>query len=363
MTTLLRSRAPEMDRRPDAGGIATSIARTSFLRRSSLEPESGRGHTEWLHFSIGGPELTLLVNMSVADDLRPSAPRGRERGRVVVLVREGGRWDGGADEVPCAEMKIRGGAIDVVLGESRAVFEQGVFRLSGRLRTRDVAFELELRPISFPSLASNVALGPGEEPINWAVVPALRADGWVTVDGSRRELRGVPAYHDHNWGYFSHRNFAWQWGHATSGDRSNPVSFVFTRLLNGAQTEVRMQALLLWYAGRQLRVFRDDDVTVSAEGFLRKDVFTVPKAARLLAGPAATDIPLRLRFEAAGGGDSLTGHFDAEDAARIVVPNEHDLGTTLIHEVVGRLELRGNVRGVPFELSTHAVFECLGRGP
>ena len=358
-TTVLR--APVS--RPDAGAIATSIARTNFLRRSAEPTGSGAGHTEWLHFAIGGPELTLLVNMSVVDDRRHGAKPGRERGRVVVLVREGVRWDGGAEEVPADDMEVHGGTLHATLGDTRVEFEHGVFRLAGALRQSAVAFDLELRPISFPSLASNVALGPGEEPINWVVVPSLRADGWVSIDGRRHAICGAPAYHDHNWGYFRQRDFAWQWGHAISSDRSSPFSIVLTRLLNGAQTEVYMQALLLWSGGRQYRVFREHEMKVTAEGFLRKDVFTVPKAARLLAGPAATDIPRRLCFEAEGNGDTLFGCFEAEDAARIVVPNEHDLGTTLIHEVVGRLELRGNVRGSPIAFTAHAVFECLGRGP
>jgi hypothetical protein len=362
MTITGPARAP-IARRPDAESIATSIARTSFLRRSTRATDGGAGHTEWLHFSIGGSDLTLLVNLSMVDDLRPSAPIGGERGRIVVLVRDAGRWDGGAEEVDAGEMEVHGGTIRAVLGNTRVDFDGGVFRLTGCLREREVAFDLELRPISFPSLATNVALGRGAEPINWAVVPSLRADGWLSVDGRRRELRSVLAYHDHNWGYFSHRDFAWQWGHATSSDPSRPLSFVFTRLLNAAQTEVHMQALLLWSGGRQLRVFREQEVHVATEGFLRKDVFTVPKAARLLAGPAATDIPKRLRFEAAASGDTLVATFEAEDAARIVVANEHDLGTTLIHEVAGRLVLRGTVSGAPIDFEAHAVFEWLGRGP
>jgi hypothetical protein len=348
---------------PDPRALATSIARTDFFRRPAWD--LGRtGHREWLHFSIGGPELTLLVNMSVVDDLRPSVPPGSERGRVLVLVREGGLWDGGADEVSAAELDVHGGRIFASLAESRVQLEGGAFRLTVRLRDRPIAFDLTLCPLAFPSLASNVALAPGEEPINWVVVPTLRADGWLDIGERRLEIRAAPAYHDHNWGYFSHRDFAWQWGHALPADSASPFSAVFARLLNGAQTETYMQSLLLWRGGRQHRVFREHEVTVDAEGFLRKDAFfTVPRSAKLLAGGTAVDIPKRLRFEAAGNGDKLTGCFEAADAAQIVIPNEHDLGTTLIHEVLGAFELRGTVRGEPVELTGHAVFEHLGRGP
>ena len=88
---------------------------------------------------------------------------------------------------------------------------------------------------------------------------------------------------------------------------------------------------------------------------------------RLVVAPApggvATDVPRRLRFDAGGDGDALTGCFDADDVARIVLPNDHDLGTTLIHEVMGRFTLRGHVRGERIDFAGRAVFEFLGREP
>ena len=362
MAMMTTGRAPVPLVPLDARAVGMSVARTNFMRRPASEP-ARVGHREWLHFSIGGPDLTLLVNMSVVDDQRPSVPRGCERGRVLVLVRDSGGWGGGADEVGAAELEVHGGRVFVALAESSVDLVAGVFVVKVRLRDRPIAFELELRPRAFPSMASNVAIGPGEEPINWVVVPDLSADGWLEIAGARRQIRGAPAYHDHNWGYFSHRDFAWQWGHALPDDGASPFSAVFARLLNGAQTETYMQSRRLWRDGRQYRVFREDEVEVSAEGLLRKDdFFTVPRTARLLTGGTAADIPKRLRIEAKGRGDAVSACFEAIDAARIAVPNEHDLGTTLIHEVVGVFELRGVVRGEPVALGGHAVFEYLGRG-
>jgi hypothetical protein len=49
-------------------------------------------------------------------------------------------------------------------------------------------------------------------------VPALRADahGTICVDGRCTELRGVQAYHDHNWGVW--RGVSWEWGQARAGE-------------------------------------------------------------------------------------------------------------------------------------------------
>lgn len=353
-----------------ARSIATSIARTSFFRRR--DPGAGRdGHREWVHFSIAEPDLMLLVNLSVVDDLRPASPPNREQGRVVVLVRDRHGWHGGVEEVAPDRLEVHGGQISATIGESRLETDgQGRFHLTACVSGAErCLIELTFSPTSFPSLASNVSLGAPDELLNWVVVPSLIADGTITLGERTIHVHRRPAYHDHNWGYFSHRNFTWEWGHASPRDHENPYSVVFTRLLDGAHTQSFMQALLLWREGRQHRVFREHEVEVSASGHFRPDsprgFFTVPQSMSLLAGGSArtTDIPQRLSIHAHGYGDTVIASFEAIDTARIVVPNGHDLGTTLIHEVLGRFEMQGRIRDELVDFTGHAVFEFLGRGP
>lgn len=344
----------------ETAGMATSIVRTSFLRR----PRRGRqGHREWLHFSINDGHTTLILNASVTDDTRHGLDRSTERGRVVALLHDGNTWSGGTEDFAASDLDVRGGTLFIRLGTTTVDFVGGAFRITGGLREAGMRFDLVLRPDAFPSLASEVPLADRDETINWAVVPALRASGWIESEHGRRTFDGAAAYHDHNWGYFSHRDFAWQWGYALPSEPKARTAVVLTRLLDGTQASSMMQALLLWKDGRQHRVFREREVELRTEGLLRPaDRFVVPKKAKLLTHGTTTDIPRRLSFSARGRGDAVEGTFVPSHVAEIVVPNEHDLGSTLIREVVGSLSVEGVVRGEAFALSGCAVVEWLGRG-
>lgn len=343
-----------------AATMAASISRTGFLRRPR---RARRGHREWLHFSIADGLSTFILNTSVTDDARLGRERPTERGRIVALLHDGEDWCGGTEELAPSELDVRGGTLHMRLGRTVVDFVDGAFHVTGAVRDAQLSFELVLRPDALPSVASEVALARHEESINWAVVPALRASGWVETARGRRTFADAAAYHDHNWGYFSHRDFAWQWGYALPSNPADRKALVVTRLLDGMQSSSIMQALLLWKDGRQHRVFRAHDIELRSEGLLRPDErFIVPQRARLLARGTTTDIPRRLSFTARGRGDAIEGAFLPKHVAEIVVPNEHDLGTTLIREVVGDLRVDGVIRGESFTLSSSAVFEWLGRG-
>jgi hypothetical protein len=347
---------------PSVRAMATSIARTDYVRRSMWGLGARAGHREWFHFCVSEPGLELLLNFNVADDTRDPKQLGRQSGRLVVLLHTDSGWKGDVLDIDSEQIRLGGGRIFVQLGQNRLEFVDGVFRVSACLPGRSLELQLELEPASFPSLANNVALSASESPINWLVVPRLKASGRIVVDGRERVLQDAWAYHDHNWGHFSHRDFAWQWGHALPDDPANPFSVVFTRLGNRAQTDVFMQALLLWRGPRQHRVLREAELVVEAAGYCSVDAYTVPRVASLLTPGRTTDVPRRLLIRASGGDDEVKAIFDTKEVARIVVPHEHDLGTTTINEALGRLTMEGTIRGENFAFEGHGVFEFLGSG-
>ncbi len=335
-----------------------SIARTDFVRRPPRDSSADPLHREWLHFSVSGASWTLVLNFSITDDARSSS----RRGRLVALLRTEGGWEGDVVELGSSDVDATPGEVFMRLGQNLVEFRDGAFVVTGELQHRELAFDLRLKPESFPSMANNVSLGAGRAPINWVVVPRLRATGTVQLGQRRLSAAGASAYHDHNWGYFGQRDFAWQWGHAWSDQPGAPETVVFTRLLNGNQTFCFMQALLLWTGVRQDRVMREDEVNVHTEGRLRIQPFAVPRRARLLAEGTSVDIPRTVHIRSSGNDDWLNARFDAEDAAQIIVPNDDDLGTTLINEVVGKMSVEGQVRGRAVSFDGRAVFEFLGRG-
>jgi hypothetical protein len=276
---------------------------------------------------------------------------------LLVLARDTAGWHGGVDDVAdVAGAVVRGGQLHAVLGDLSIAGSGAEITLRGRLRDAPIELDLVLRAQTFPSLASGVSIGDGP-PIHWLVVPRLLATGRVVIAGLAYALDGAPAYHDHNWGFFSHRDFAWQWGHDGG---TGPHSVVLARLLDGAHATAYMQALLIWRGARQVRVFRGDELRVEPEGFLRPErPFTVPRAAALLVERLATEVPRRLHIAATADGDALDGAFEARSLARIVVPHDDSLATTAIHEVEGQLRLTGTLHGASFAVDAPAIFEFL----
>lgn len=338
----------------DRSAIAASLSGNGFLRRSPW-PHGGRaGHREWLHFTVIADDLRIVINLSIVDDVRPAAEAHRERVRVVVLVHDATGWHGGVDEI--ASAIIPGGQLAADLGQLAVASEGDRITVRGGLRSEAIELDLTFTARTFPSLASAVAIGGGA-PINWLVVPRLDVTGHASFRGRLYMLDRAVGYHDHNWGSFSQRDLAWQWGHDGARGRHQVV---LARVLDRAQTATYMQALLAWTDGRQARVFRGDELAVASEGFLRPGrPVTIPRTAALLAGDSATEIPRRLHIRAAASDDRIEGVFEAASVARIVVPDDDCLETTAIHEVEGVLRLRGSLRDEPFQLEAPAMFEFL----
>ena len=323
--------------------IATSLARNDYLRRT-------RGQREWLHFCVAAPGVDLLVNLSFAEDAR-----GNERVRLTLLARTGGRWDGDVEELDPEQLHLRGGEVFAAWRGNRIELRGGRFAIVATLANRPIAIALTIEPRAMPSLANNARIGAGT--LGWLVVPRAAASGHIEVGGELHAFTGAPAYHDHNWGRFEHRELSWQWGHAQDVE----TSAVLARLCDPGETTIYSQVLMLWQGAHPSRVFRGGEVTLEREGLLRAPrVFVVPRVATAIAR-GATDVPRRLHVHARGDGDEVRGALDCEDVARIVVPDDHGLGATAIHEVVGTLSLTGRVRGAPFALTGRGMFELVGR--
>jgi hypothetical protein len=135
------------------------------------------------------------------------------------------------------------------------------------------------------------------------------------------------------------------------------------RLVDRARTRDLGHGLFLWEGARQRRIFREGEVTIRPSGRLAPRVPPrFPRAAGLLVSGTGTDVPRTLDVVASGWGDEVRCRFEAEDLAEIVVPDERDLGVTIIHEVRGRLHVEGRVGGRALSLDGPSVFEFVGHG-
>lgn len=345
----------------DAGvgrAIAHAIERADWLRRSPARLGGPGGHKEWLHFCVYADGVDVLVNFSFVDDVRAGA--WRQDGRLTMLVRER-TWHGAVERFAAHDVVARGGGIDVRLGANHVRFADGAYHVVAAFGGGACAVDLRLEPVAMPSIVNNVKVGDGA-PINWLVVPRLVADGVVLLGERRYEVRGALAYHDHNWGHFGWgRDFAWEWGYGLPDDRTQPWSLVFVRLSNRAHTRAMMQGAFFWKDHRERRVFRDRDLEIEHEGLLRaRRLCKIPGPMALVHPETSTGIPERLVFKGVADGDRIDGSFTCEDVAQVIIPNDRDLGVTVINEVGGRLAVHGRIAGDEVHIDGRAIFEFLG---
>jgi hypothetical protein len=121
-----------------------------------------------------------------------------------------------------------------------------------------------------------------------------------------------------------------------------------------------MQGLFVWRSGRQERAFSAGEIAVSHRGLLRqKRVLKLPRVMGLVAPGTVSDVPERFEVEARRDADWLRVRFDAEDLAQIVVPNDDDLGLTVINEVTGTVRVEGVIERERIEFQVRSLFEFL----
>jgi hypothetical protein len=336
--------------------LARVIALTDHVRLPVPRDANADWSKEWYHFCIIGPRIQAIVNLSLTYDTWSAASPGERVARVILLVREG-TWDGGVDTIPFRDVQAHRGHVNLRFGQNSVCFQDGVFRLSIALESRPITLVLKLRPIAYPLLRRNTPLGAGM--INWLVVPRLSATGTITVGKCVHELHEVPAYHDHNWGHWLWgHDFAWQWGFALPDGADMPWGVVFDQMTNRARTETAELKLSLWKHDTLHRLFLHEEIAVQRAGYLPPGrVPKFPPVMALLAPERTTGVPRYLEVTAATGDDHLRCRFEAQDAAQLIIPNETDLGVTIINEVGGRLELEGQVKGEPVALEGKGFFE------
>jgi hypothetical protein len=338
---------------------ARLIAQADHFRLPPLLGPRVSWHKEWHHFCILSSDVQAILNLNLSGDMRPGASLGAQLARVILLVRDRA-WDGDVDSILPRDTVVRTGLIDLRFGHNTVRFENGMFELSSALQDRPVGLVLQLRPVALPLLMrSNTPIGLGT--INWLVVPRLIASGTITVGQRVHMLSEVPAYHDHNWGSWQWgHDFAWEWGFSLPDHAGIPWSLVFDRTTNRARSHVLELTLALWRDGVLHRIFTQKEIEVRPTGHLSfSHLPKFPRVMALVAQESTTDIPRYLDIAAMAEGDSLLCHFESEDVAQIIIPNDTDLGVTIINEVTGHLELEGEVKGESIKMQGRAIFEFL----
>ena len=188
--------APHPPRATPAPGLIAAFARADWFR---LGPE---GATEWVHFIVTAPGLSVLVNLSL--ETRGPSPSPR-----LLLLAYTDRWHGEVEAYPPGEVDLRQGRVDAAFGPNVVRLRPDGYHVRAALRDGSVRVELVFHPVAMPLLALRLPLGLAGD-LSWLAAPRLIARGTVDVAGPRHVIEGAPAYHDHNWGRFD-------WGRASGG--------------------------------------------------------------------------------------------------------------------------------------------------
>ena len=337
-----------------ARAIAKAIEHGNYFRRPALGVR-GRdtSHKEWLHFACCTDELDLLVNFSVVSHPRQEVPR------LVCAVRGDG-WDGDVDSYPTSALTVHGLSNAIRIGENYAEYDGECFHVYAECRRRPIRVALTLRPVAVPSLGNNIEFAEAER-IHWFMVPHLEATGMVQVGARTYYLRRAPSYHDHNWGRFRWgRDACWLWGYGQGTSGESSWALIFSRMMNLARSQDYTRGLAIWCNGRQQRIFEDADITIIEHGRFRASrVFKLPRMADLYHPGEVVEVPARLELSARRREDFVSLTFQPLDICQIIVPNDSDLGSTVINEVSGTLEVVGSIRGQEFRFTCRSLFEFL----
>ncbi len=342
--------------------ISGAVEQADFVRRSPAFWGGRRGHKEWLHFVVLGDDYDVLVNFSFSDDLRAPRDAASEVARLTVLVRDGDEWDGDVDTFAADEVVVRGGGIDVCFGDNVLGFHDGTYRVRVRLRERPFAADVVFRPQTMPARAPNIPMMDGP-PLHWLIVPRCRADGTAVLGERAVAITDALAYHDHNWGRFRWgQNFSWRWSFALPEDPAVPWTVAFASLTDRGRNHACSQGLFLWRDAKRWRTFRDHEMTLTSSlAFMRpRYVFKIPRVMALLSPGETTEVPSVIELAADGGGDWFRYRFEAEAVGQVLIPNDTDLGVTVLNEVTGRSWFRGVVAGEAFDVASRSIFELLG---
>jgi hypothetical protein len=321
---------------------------------------AGGAYKEWMHFCVrlpGDPVGHLLVNLNVTE--ATSAGATVRTPRLIALAHQRG-WTGTLDGFADADVHGEPGGLDLRLGPNELTWRGDAFHLV--LRTTELAADLTLRPLSFPTISSSISFGPGHS-LHWVVIPRLAAHGWVEVGGRRLALQGAPAYHDHNWGHFRWGgDLAWEWGFVHAADPASPWSVVFVRVSDGGRHRTLSQGALVWRGEALMRIFQDREVQMDLVGAHEGGrPFTIPPLAALLLPGTSSGVPAQLQLRAEGMEDHLHLDFASIDKARVVMPSDVDpLRLVVLNETCGEARAHGRVRGESFDLLGPALLELVG---
>ena len=309
---------------------------------------------EWHYFNVLSSDHRRWAYVSLI--VGGVVPDGTWGGQVLVTLHE----QGGASRrfvaaVAAPAVRFSTTRADLAIGESSVrVLPDGRYAVHARAREESGHATVEVTLVVTPTPGAyfpGAALSSGEV-VSGYVVPALRADadGSICIRSAGassgcEQLRGVQAYHDHNWGVW--RGVSWEWGAARAG----PFAILYGRV-EPPDSAAASQPLFVYVVDSLgfLRVFRPRAVSY-ADGSAIKGV-RVPRAAELFDARGDDTLRVSLSIEDATVTDTrrpLLERGDYMNARRIARP--------FFIQMKGVARLEGRIGGRLIRAEGYGFFE------
>jgi hypothetical protein len=339
--------------------IARLIEEENGLRYPAPGNRRSGWEKEWYHVCILGSGVDLLINLNVSADTRPAAAAGNRAARVVMMAHDE-HWSGDVEPIDSRVVQLIPGEVAIRLGQDELVFRDGRFELSAALKSYPLSVNARLEPETTP-LGITHEVGVGEGAIGWFAIPRLRATGHIVKGDRVYSLAGATAYLDHNWGrWLWGQDFSWEWGFGHLSDGNDQWTVVIDRTLNRARTRVLEATLAVWRGETLVKMFSRGEISVRPVGFqFPRNLFRIPRVLALAVPELGRDVPRQFEVTARSGADHVSLVFTTGSEGQILIPNETDLDTTIITEVLGTTRMSGEIRGCRFDAAGGSVFEFL----
>jgi len=314
----------------------------------------------WLHYALLSRDgrLGLVANAAWLGPPAGAPPGAAPRLTTILLLHERGR--------PWVSSQFHATLSDPAWSAFRQPHPFGEpLPLEIGAVAGEPAVALTLQRTSRPC-TSQCAFFAGSHHLRWQSETGIRAEGRWRLHG--REHAGVEAtgYHERvrgRWGWPELDEWVFGFANDLEAEPGRPPSWaaVFTFIRPRWPGDAVTASLMLWRDGVLRRHFPRRGVSFAVRGTLDRDRVTMaPPLAVRLGTPPMPAVPQRLVISARLGEDWAVLDFEAEAAARVVIPSETSLAAFTVHEVVGPCLLAGAVGGVRFELATRGIVEFSG---
>jgi hypothetical protein len=226
------------------------------------------------------------------------------------------------------------------------------------------AIELMLTRTSRPC-SSQCAFFSGSHHLRWQSETGVQARGIWHLHG-REELIEAVGYHERvrgRWGWPQLDEWVFGFANDLEAEPGRPPRWaaVFTFIKPQGAADGTTASLMLWRDGVMRRHFPRRRVSFAVRGMLDRDRVTMaPPLAGRFGEPPIAPVPQRLVISARMGEDWVVLDFEAEAAARVVIPSESSAAPFTVHEVVGPCLLEGGLGGERFALRTRGIVEFSG---